>query len=264
MARIRSIHPDLPSDEAFMSMSMEAKVAWPLIWTQCDDNGIFEWKAIVLKARIFPANNVDFERILEELLTLNAVRKFSIEGKHFGAVRNFRRWQRPQKPNCRFPFPDEIRKFVGERYLKDDSGSVPVSAAIENGRGFAEQREEEGGTMDDEGGMRTEGDHHHQQQPDTVVDGGFTTENNETIAEADYLANVYAITGLQKTAQNKTIILQWLTEFPVQAIEWGIQKVSMQRNSKGDPPPQSAKYFEASIKNEVKFLQDCARKLADR
>ena len=66
MARIRSVHPGMASDEIYMSMSITAKAAWPLLWTECDDNGIFEWKPIVLKARIFPADAVDFAAILAE------------------------------------------------------------------------------------------------------------------------------------------------------------------------------------------------------
>lgn len=58
----------LSSDEAFMSMSMTAKAAWPLLWTECDDNGVFEWKPVVLKARIFPGDSLDFDSILAEWL----------------------------------------------------------------------------------------------------------------------------------------------------------------------------------------------------
>jgi hypothetical protein len=74
MARIRSIHPGLTSDEAYMSMSMTAKAAWTPLWMQCDDHGIFEWKPIVLKALIFPADNVDFSTVLAELEKLGCVR----------------------------------------------------------------------------------------------------------------------------------------------------------------------------------------------
>ncbi len=92
---------------------MTAKAAWPLLWTECDDNGVFEWKPVVLKARIFPGDSLDFDSILAEWLALSSVRKFEADGKVYGAVKNFRRWQRPQKPKCRFPLPDEVAFFVG-------------------------------------------------------------------------------------------------------------------------------------------------------
>lgn len=122
MARIRSVHPGLASDEAFMSMTMAAKAAWALLWTECDDKGVFEWKPVVLKARIFPADNVDFAVVLSEYEGLDCVKKFSIGGKSYGAVRNFCKFQRPKKPNSVHPLPDELRTYV---HLNADS-SAPV------------------------------------------------------------------------------------------------------------------------------------------
>lgn len=108
MARIRSIHPGLATDEAYMSMSMTAKAAWPLLWTECDDQGAFEWKPIVLKARLFPADNVDFEEILKELEQLKCITRYSMNGKDYALVRNFKRFQRPKKPNSVHPIPAEL------------------------------------------------------------------------------------------------------------------------------------------------------------
>jgi hypothetical protein len=43
---------------------------------QCDDHGIFEWKPIVLKALIFPADNVEFwQKFLAELERLGCVQQ---------------------------------------------------------------------------------------------------------------------------------------------------------------------------------------------
>ncbi len=41
MARIRSIHPGLFTDEAFMALSLLARVVLPGLWTECDDQGVF-------------------------------------------------------------------------------------------------------------------------------------------------------------------------------------------------------------------------------
>ena len=113
MARIRSIHPGLSSDESYMSMTMAAKAAWPMLWTECDDQGVFEWKPIVLKARIFPADNVDFGVILAEYEMLNCVKSFTVNGKKYGIVRNFRKFQRPKKPNSIHPTPQDFSTYSG-------------------------------------------------------------------------------------------------------------------------------------------------------
>lgn len=144
MARIRSIHPGIASDEAYMMMSMAAKAAWPVLWTECDDHGVFEWKPVVLKARIFPADNVDFGVILQEWVTLNAVRCFEHEGKTYGIVRNFCAYQRPKNPSYRYPFPEAVRQFAG---VKDVESPSPPPALPQPSRK----------SLADEGGRRKDG-----------------------------------------------------------------------------------------------------------
>lgn len=122
MSRIRSIHPGLQSDEAYMSMSMTAKAGWPLLWTECDDHGVFEWKPIVLKARIFPADNVDFDALLTEYERLGQVRRFEAEGRQYGVVRNFCKYQKPKNPSYRFPFHvEQLSTFIGLKAANSDT-----------------------------------------------------------------------------------------------------------------------------------------------
>jgi hypothetical protein len=145
MARIRSVHPGLTSDEAYMSMSMTAKAAWTPLWMQCDDHGIFEWKPIVLKALIFPADNVDFAAVLSELEKLGCVRRLDIQGRPHGVVRNFAKYQRPKNPSYRHFKPEELPAEVGS-YIAIKGATTPVlpqpsPSAIEN----HPQMKEEGG-----------------------------------------------------------------------------------------------------------------------
>lgn len=151
MARIRSVHPGLTSDESYMSMSMTSKAAWTPLWMQCDDHGIFEWKPIVLKALIFPADNVDFAVVLQELENLNCVRRIEIDGKSYGLIRNFAKYQRPKNPSYRHFKPDNIPsdiacyigvKVVATSVLPRLSSSPPEKPP---------QMKEEGGKKEEEG-----------------------------------------------------------------------------------------------------------------
>ena len=65
MARIRSVHPGLFTDESFMSASPLARIVMIGVWTEADDNGVFEWKPLTLKARLLPADNADMAAILD-------------------------------------------------------------------------------------------------------------------------------------------------------------------------------------------------------
>lgn len=159
MPRIRSIHPGLFTDEAYMEMSPYAMAAWPGLWCQCDDQGVFEWKPIVLKARLLPGTTLDFSGLLDDWSRLGVVRTFEVGGKKYGAVKNFRKFQRPKKPVVLFPLPRELRSFVG---LPDEGGELPLiapQAEDETGlqasflppesRVVSEQREEGGDKMEE-------------------------------------------------------------------------------------------------------------------
>jgi hypothetical protein len=113
MARIRSVHPELFTDEAFAELSMAARVLIIGIWTQCDDHGIFEHKPLGLKMRIFPAeNSIDMAVLLRELEDAKCIKPFNVDGRPYAAVRNFCLYQRPKKPTFKHPFPDWCRTYV--------------------------------------------------------------------------------------------------------------------------------------------------------
>lgn len=113
MPRIRSVHPGLFTDEAFMSASIYARVLMIGLWTEAMDDGVFEWKPIVLKARLFPADACDVEQLLGELVKLNVLKRIEHKGKAYGVLRNFRRYQRPKKPNDSGILSEPDRAYVG-------------------------------------------------------------------------------------------------------------------------------------------------------
>lgn len=137
MARIRSIHPGLFTDEAFVSLTPFARLLFIGILTECDDRGAFEWKPLTLRMRILPADNADVGALLGELKEANVIRGYELDGRHYGAVRNFCRFQRPKKPNYVHPIDAEFSTYVALRA----SGSVPV---LEKGENSPQMEEEEG------------------------------------------------------------------------------------------------------------------------
>lgn len=96
-----------------MGTSIAARLFMIGLWGECDDQGIFQWKPLTLKARIMPADSVDIATLLEELGTKNFIKKFSHGGAEFGVVRNFCRFQRPKKPTKTHYMPPEYRTYAG-------------------------------------------------------------------------------------------------------------------------------------------------------
>jgi hypothetical protein len=150
MARIRSIHPALFTDEAFAGLSMGARVLLLGLWTEADDQGVFDWKPITLKMRIMPVDNVDVPALLLELEGADVIRRFSQGDKNFGAVRNFCKFQKPKTPKYRPISSEEVRKYVASSYPVSGVVEVEPASFPQSGE-ISPQREEGGGKREDEG-----------------------------------------------------------------------------------------------------------------
>lgn len=150
MSRIRSIHPGLFTDEAFMTASVHARMLVIGLWTEAWDDGVFEWKPMTLKARLFPVDAVDIQELLTELDGLGFICRFTCaDGKNYGAIRNFRKWQRPKTPNASGVLPDEFRKYVGFKGDELEDISEPFPKHFGNASEKCPQREDVGGRRED-------------------------------------------------------------------------------------------------------------------
>ena len=97
MAKIRGIKPEFWTDETVVSLKIPTRLFFLGLWNFCDDQGVFEWKPLELKMKIFPADNFDVEKTLRELVVSTCVKKFTHENKDYGIVVNFTKHQKPDK-----------------------------------------------------------------------------------------------------------------------------------------------------------------------
>ena len=160
MSRIRSIHPGLFSDESFMSLTIDNPICIPLLlglWTEADDDGVFEWKPLTIKAKVLPAAMVDVTAMLDVLLGLNFILKYDAAGKTYGAIRNFKTWQRPKQPKVRYPKTPIVESYVGSngeglphRFPTDGE----MSPQREEGGGRRKEEQEEKPSVSDKKAVR--------------------------------------------------------------------------------------------------------------
>jgi hypothetical protein len=127
MARIRSVHPSLFTDEAWVSCLPLARLLYIGLWTDADDQGLFEWKPLQLKMRLLPGDDADVATLLAELVSVNLIAGLEAGGKKLGAIRYFRRFQRPKKPNSTFVLPAEWVNYVGLGDGKEETGQLQAS-----------------------------------------------------------------------------------------------------------------------------------------
>lgn len=153
MARIRSTHYGQWSDEDFVALSFPARILTLALRNIADDHGIFEWKPLTIKMQLLPADNVDVADLLSEMVANNIVIEFDTEGKRYGAIRNFMKWQRPKKPSYQHPCTELILEYVGAKAAvpgtdnpSDEDISEPVGNQSGIGSENGSQRKEVGGS----------------------------------------------------------------------------------------------------------------------
>lgn len=154
MARIRSVHPSLWTDENFVSMTMAARLFLIGLWNEADDYGLFEWKPVTLKMRLSPADNVDPEELLEEIFSKGFITHYDYKNKRLGVIANFRKYQRPQKPSAPLvPITLHIAELINlgdskvptEHLSEDYDSPTGICPQMEDGVGVGEERKKEGG-----------------------------------------------------------------------------------------------------------------------
>jgi len=121
MARIRSTHPEQWTDEDFVCLSYPARLLKIALLRECDGYGVFEWKPIRFKMRYFPADNIEIDSLLRELVEFNQCLQFEKDGRPFGRIIDFNRLiSRP-------PIPKEISDTV---YARDGKQCVYCNKTI--------------------------------------------------------------------------------------------------------------------------------------
>ena len=137
MGRIRSVHPDQWVDEAFVVCSPLARLLALGLRNVADDNGVFEGSPVKLKLQILPADDAGVAALLEELEATNQIRAFELDGKRYGLVRNFLRFQSPRRPTYRYPLPEWGPRYLGAREEGvSGTGDVPHTGGSASGELF--------------------------------------------------------------------------------------------------------------------------------
>lgn len=226
MSRIRSIHPGLWTDERFVSVSSFARLFYMGILNECDDGGVFEWSPLKLKMRILPADNVIADELLAELVTAGSVMKYDIDGRSYGAVRNFCKYQRPKKPNLIHPKVAEVLQFTG-------TSSEPVRNQYPTPSEKSPQRKEEGGNTDaDASGA------------EAPVD----------LAKALFDSAVpYLVTHGSKERNARSMVASWRKDHGDGPVIDAV--AAAQRNAVSEPIPFIIKYLERKDGQQTRGLQ---------
>jgi len=137
MARIRTVKPELWTDERVGECSVSARLLFIATWNFADDHGGLDRSAKQLKAQAFPYDNIDCEPLVQELLKVGLLIEYEAQGKKYLHIKGFRTHQKVEKPaKPRVPLYEDSLKT--HRVLTESSptssGSSPVSCGLFSGR----------------------------------------------------------------------------------------------------------------------------------
>lgn len=147
MARIRSVKPETFMSDTLARLPVEARWTFVGLWTYCDDEGRGRGDARLVKAAVWPLEDVASSAVAGHLRQLEAARlicQYEIDGKPYLHVVNFAEHQKPQHP-AKSKHPDCPRLIHGGTHESSvvphegSGGSHEVSAQPASSNGTAEQ-----------------------------------------------------------------------------------------------------------------------------
>lgn len=164
MARARNLKPDFFRDSKVVSCCFESRLLFQGLWCLADYMGRLKYDPLDIKMRVFPADNVDIEKCMDELAAIGLIQIYrDSSGSALVQIRGFTKHQNPhmnerigkdKKPlphlpgpeDCQQEKPDEIQQVrdavetLREYYQSDPADSlnlIPSSLkdSVPNGTG---------------------------------------------------------------------------------------------------------------------------------
>jgi hypothetical protein len=151
MARIRTIKPEFFSSDTVAQLSFRARLTWIGLWTYCDDFGRGRDNVKLIKAAVWPLDDVDtaeIEKDLAELADLRLITRYYANDKGYLTVESWSEHQKVSHPTeSKIPAPEDgsASPPPGTGGLRRDSGEIPEdSGAARDMSGAAPLGKEQG------------------------------------------------------------------------------------------------------------------------
>lgn len=122
MPRIRSVHPDICTDEVLAGLSGDVERCYVRLWTHLDDEGRCVDNPLLIKAALFPLvewiTQGDVDLWLGALAAAGLIRRYQVDGRRYLTTKPeaWARWQKPRRkvdsklpPPPDAPAPDIVR-----------------------------------------------------------------------------------------------------------------------------------------------------------
>ena len=129
MARSRNIKPGFFSNEHLAELDFATRLLFIGIWTEADREGRLEDRPRRLKMALFPADNVDINRMLDDLDHLGFIKRYTVGDVKAIQVINWAKHQNPHVKEAKSTIPE----MPGLEGSQGEPGASPVQAPDSHG-----------------------------------------------------------------------------------------------------------------------------------
>ncbi|ESL89634.1 hypothetical protein L421_01941 [Klebsiella variicola] len=143
MARIRTVKPEFWTDEKVVECSIPARLLFIGLFNFANDMGCLERSPKRLKMQIFPADALDCEPLIQELITHGLLTEYSVNDVWYLQIKGFLKHQKINRPSAsKIPLPPELtedRAGEEEKRVTNQGGlnedSVNPQGGLTDGKG---------------------------------------------------------------------------------------------------------------------------------
>jgi len=122
--------PEIWTNEQFMSINFETRLLFMGIMNIADDNGLFKRSDIKIKALIFPADNVNITKMIDDLIKVKLVEQYVYQDVPYIWIVNFTKHQSIRHPTYICPIPPDslLNKYHYKTVEITDSSTLSRSS----------------------------------------------------------------------------------------------------------------------------------------
>lgn len=141
MARSRNIKPGFFSNEHLAELDFATRLLFIGLWTEADREGRLEDRPRRLKMALFPADNVDINRMLDDLDHLGFIKRYTVGDVKAIQVINWAKHQNPHVKEAKSTIPEipglegsQVESGASMVQARDSHGSFPAdSLSLDSG-----------------------------------------------------------------------------------------------------------------------------------
>ncbi|AUG99724.1 hypothetical protein CWC46_07750 [Prodigiosinella confusarubida] len=136
MARIRTVKPEFWTDEKVVECSIAARLLFIGLFNFANDRGCLERSPKRIKMQVFPADLIDCEPLIAELITHELLTEYSVNGVNYLRIPGFLKHQKINRPSkSSIPMPSGFTES-GPNDSKDSVNDVdnpPLDSLLTQG-----------------------------------------------------------------------------------------------------------------------------------